>query len=178
MTDNQLNPPDSSQAEEWVVLGEISGVFGVRGWVKIYSHTSPRTNILDYPVWYLKKSGQWVACKLLNGRAQGKGVVAQLESCQDRDQAAELIKTAIAIPRNQLPEIGLGEFYWNDLEGLSVVTESGVDLGTVESLFETGANDVMVVKGERQRLLPFTHDAIKDVDLAGGLITVDWDPDF
>jgi len=178
MTDNQQNQSERNQSIDWVVLGTISGLYGVRGWVKVFSHTSPRTNILNYPVWYLKRSGEWVAYKLENGRAQGKGIVAQLENCQDRDQAADLMKAEIAIPRDQLPTIGLGEYYWSDLEGLSVVTEAGVDLGKVESLFETGSNDVIVVKGERQRLLPFTQDAVKEVDLSTGVITVDWDPDF
>ncbi len=174
----QQNQLSGDQSVDWVVLGTISGLFGVRGWVKVFSHTSPRTNILNYPVWYLKQSGKWVAHKLENGHAQGKGVVAQLENCVDRDQAARFLKAEIAIPRDQLPEIGLDEYYWSDLEGLSVVTEAGVDLGRVDSLFETGSNDVMVVKGERQRLVPFTHDAVKSVDSENGIITVDWDPDF
>ncbi len=174
----QQNQSTPEQPVDLIVLGAVSGLFGVRGWVKVFSHTSPRTNILNYPVWYLNQAGHWVAYRLRNGHAQGKGVVAQLENCLDRDQAASLLKAEIAIPRNQLPETEKDEYYWSDLEGLSVITETGIDLGRVDSLFATGANDVMVVKGERQRLVPFTHDAVISVDLTNGVITVDWDPDF
>ena len=179
------NQSDAAQHSDWVVLGSISGLFGVRGWVKVYSHTSPRTNILSYPTWYLKRSGEWIAYKLENGHAQGKGIVAKLANCQDRDQAAELMKAEIAIPRSELPETAVNEYYWSDLEGLSVVTDTGVDLGRVDYLFETGSNDVMVIKpcegsrDDRERLVPWLPGSVvRDIDLEAGRIEVDWDPEF
>jgi len=161
-----------------VVLGRISGLFGVRGWVKVFSDTSPRTNILNYPCWHLYRAGKWTEHRLLEGRAQGKGVVALLESIEDRDQAAELLGAEIAIPRDRMPSAGADEYYWTDLEGASVKTSDGVDLGRLESLFSTGSNDVMVVKGDRDRLIPFIAGSVLDVDLEQGRITVDWDPEF
>ena len=163
---------------EWVILGRVSGLFGVRGWVKVYSHTSPRTNILQYPVWYLRQAKDWTEYRLEDGKAHGKGVIARLSGCDDRDQAAELVGMDIAIRRDQLPAAGPDEFYWTDLEGLTVQTRDGQDLGKVDHLFETGSNDVMAVKGDRQRLIPFIPDVVLDVDLNNGMITVDWDPDF
>ena len=163
---------------KWVILGRVTGLFGVRGWVKVFSETSPRTNILEYPVWYLRQSGGWREYALQEGHPQGKGIVAQLSGCDDRDQAALLMGADIAIPRDQLPEAGDEEYYWADLEGLRVVNLQGVELGRVHHLFETGANDVMVVQGERERLIPFTGDSIKRVDLTEGCIFVDWDPEF
>ncbi len=163
---------------QFVILGRISGLFGVRGWVKVYSFTNPRTNVLDYPVWYLRGANGWEERRLDSGKAHGKGVIAKLNGIDDRDLAAELIDTEFAVPRTQLPKTGKNEFYWTDLEGLSVHNVEGVDMGRVDYLFATGSNDVMVVAGERQRLIPFTDDAIKGVDLEAGVITVDWDPEF
>jgi 16S rRNA processing protein RimM len=165
--------------DEMIILGRVSGLFGVKGWIKVYSHTSPRQGILGYKTWYLKQDGGWQRHALAAGQAQGKGVVAKLAGYDDRDQAAALIGIDIAVKREQLPKLAPGEYYWSDLEGLRVETVDGVDLGVVSHLFETGANDVLVVKGERERLIPYTRgEAIKEVDLQAGRIIVDWDPDF
>lgn len=161
-----------------IILGRIAGVFGVKGWLKVFSETSPRENILRYPVWQLRRREGWKPYRLLEGQPHGKGIIARLEGVDDREGAAELIRAPIAIPREELPPAGPGEFYWADLEGLSVVTLDGVELGRVDRLFETGANDVMVVKGDRERLLPFIADVVQDVSLEEGRIRVDWDPEF
>ena len=165
--------------DEMIIMGRVSGLFGVRGWLKIYSHTAPRDGILDYKVWYLKRNGAWREHKVSGGHTQGKGIVAHLDGYDDRDRAAELIESDIAVRREQLPPLAEGEYYWTDLEGLRVVTLEGVELGVVSHLFETGANDVLVVKGERERLIPYTMDqAVREVDLETGRMVVDWDPDF
>jgi 16S rRNA processing protein RimM len=165
--------------DKWVELGRITGLFGVRGWVKIYSGTQPRDHILTYPTWYLQLNGRWVPVVPEEGRSHGKGMVAKIKGFDDRDRALELLDAAIAVPRSELPEPGEGEYYWTDLIGLAVVTTTGVDLGRVDELFETGANDVIVVKGERERLIPFLQGSVVTaVDLAAGRLTVDWDPDF
>lgn len=165
--------------DEKIILGRISGLFGVRGWVKVYSHTSPREGILGYPTWYLRCGDGWQAYPLASGQAHGKGVVAKLAGFEDRDQAATLIGRDIAVGRAQLPKLQPGEYYWTDLEGLRVKNLEGVDLGVVSHLFETGANDVLVVKGDRERLIPYTWgEAVREVDPPTGFIVVDWDPDF
>ena len=169
----------------WVTLGRISGVFGVRGWMKVFSDTAPAANILSFRTWYLDIEGQRKAFEIEEGRPHGKGIIVKLKGCDDRDRAAAFIGSRISVPRETLPAVGDEEFYWTDLEGLSVRNLQGVDLGKLdlvllerESLFGTGSNDVMVVLGDRQRLIPFTTDAVTSVDLETGLITVDWDPDF
>ncbi len=170
---------NGSNAEERVILGRVSGVYGVKGWVKIYSYTDPRDNILQYSPWLLKVSGNWQAMELLDGRPHGKGIVARLDGCEDRDRAAALVNAEIAIPRSQLPETAEGDYYWRDLIGLRVVTRSGTPLGTVDHLLETGANDVLVVIGERERLIPYVPgEVITAVDLVAGEMQVDWDPEF
>lgn len=162
-----------------MTLGRISGLYGVKGWVKVFSHTSPLTNILNYTNWYLKIDSSWQEYQLETGKAHGKGIIAKLEGVDDRDKAAGLIDTDIAIPRDRLPDLDEQGFYWVDLEGLLVRTTEGVELGRVDYLFETGSNDVMVLKGERQRLLPYIIDeVVKEVDLEAGTMLVDWDPEF
>jgi 16S rRNA processing protein RimM len=166
---------------DMVKLGRISGVFGVKGWMKVYSDTEPRENILNYSPWYLYINGQWQARKVIAGRVHSKGLVVQLEGCEDRDLAATLVKTEIAITREQLPRPAAGEYYWQDLTGLQVQTLNGVALGKITNLMETGANDVLVVEAEdgRERLIPFIREqVVTHVDLQAGTMTVDWDPEF
>jgi len=161
-----------------LVVGRISGLYGVRGWVKVFSETEPRDNILTYRPWYLGTESRrpW---GLVAGRPQGKGLVARLESCEDRYQAAALVGLEIRIHRRQLPQLRADEFYWADLVGLDIETLDGVSLGRVTRLFATAANDVLVVKGDRERLLPFVRDqVVTDVDLDSGRMRVDWDPEF
>jgi len=170
------------QTHQLIVVGQVSSAFGVKGWLKINSFTDPVTNILQFNPWYLQvrqPEQSWKIVKVLNGRAHGKQVVVQLDGVNDRNQAELMRGIEIAIKRDQLPEIEDNEFYWIDLEGLKVVNREGVELGLVESLMETGANDVLVVRGDKERLIPFVMDEyVLDVDLDGGTIIVDWDPEF
>lgn len=169
----------SSNEQDRLVVGKIVGLFGVQGWVKIFSHTEPKENIFTYAPWLVEIKGEWRPMKVLSGRVQGKGLVASLEGYADRELARLLIGAEIAVLRSQLPKPAKGEYYWTDLIGLNVVTTDGVELGKVDHLFDTGANDVMVVKGERERLIPFvTGQYVHEVDLDAGTIRVDWDPEF
>ncbi len=164
---------------ERVILGKIAGVYGVRGWVKVFSETKPKENIFDYLPWQIKLNGEWRTVKLIQGKTHGKGLVVHLESYDDRDQAKSLVGAEIAIFRHQLPQAEEGEYYWSDLIGLKVTTLDGKALGKVDHLFETGANDVLVVKGEREHLIPFVQGQfIHQVDLETGQIRVDWDSEF
>ena len=156
-------------------MGRIVGLFGVRGWVKVYSHTRPPEAILKYGPWLLQSAGQWREIELKEGRKQGKGIVANLENISDRDSAQGLVGSDIAVPLTRLPALPENEYYWAQLEGLHVHDTAGKTLGKVSYLFETGANDVIVVKGEQERLLPFIGEVIKQVDLDAGVIVVDWD---
>jgi len=166
-------------ASKMVALGQVSGVFGVRGWVKVFSHTSPPSNILRYSPWHLGGDDGWEAFEVLEGQSHGKGLIVRLAGLQDREQAANLVGRVIAVDRAQLPEPEAGEYYWTDLQGLRVQTTEGVELGRIHHLFETGANDVLVVQGDRERLVPYIWGAvIRSVDLEAGLMVVDWDPDF
>jgi len=162
-----------------VVLGKVSGLFGVRGWIKVYSYTDPRASILDYRVWWLAINGEWRRFDLAEGRQHGKAIVAWLEGVDDRETAALLIEADIGVNRAELPEVEEGHYYWRDLEGLKVEDRDGRVLGSVAYLLETGANDVMVVRSDgRETLVPFvTGEVVKSVDLAAGIISVDWEWD-
>ena len=166
-------------ADRLLTVGRIVGVHGVGGWVKIESFTEPRLRIFAYRPWRLKQAESEIEIESAQGHEQGKGMVAKLPGCDDREAAVAVIGAEIRIPRSALPKPKRGEFYWADLEGLEVVTVDGASLGKVSHLFATGANDVLVVRGERERLIPYvTGQFVKKVDLDGGRITVDWDVDF
>ena len=163
-------------ATQPVVLGRIAGLFGVKGWVKVFSYTDPREAVLNYPRWLLSAGDGWREATVAEGQRHGKTVIARIDGYVDRDQAARLIGTEIAVQRDELPAAQDGQFYWSDLEGLRVVHRDGTELGRVAYLLETGANDVMVVQGEKERLVPFVMDEVViGVNLAEGWIDVDWE---
>lgn len=164
-------------ADDNIALGYISAVHGIKGWVKIHSWTRPMEAILRYQPWLLGEDRKPV--KIVDGRKQGKGLAALLPGFEDREQAARLVGTQVFVRREQLPATQKDEYYWSDLEGLEVKTTSGELLGRVEKLMETGANDVLVIRGKREHLVPFIQGQyVTRVDLEEGLIEVDWDPEF
>ena len=146
--------------------------------MKVYSYTEPREAVLDYQDWLLGREGRWQRVVLAEGKRHGKAVIARLEGIEDRDAAAELTGSDIGVVRDALPDPGEGHYYWADLEGLTVVHEDGTELGRVAYLMATGANDVLVVDGPHERLIPFVpEEVILDVDIAAGVIRVDWEWD-
>lgn len=163
----------------FIVVGKIVGVYGIKGWFKVLSFTRPRENILEYTPWSIKKDGFWQAIQLVDGKPQGKGLVASIEGITSRDEAMTLVNSEIAIRQDQLPASNEGEFYWIDLINKQVINEQNETLGVVTELMETGANDVLVVEDEKQRhLIPYVQDVyIKDVDVEQGIIKVDWQSD-
>ena len=171
-----------SASEEFVPVGKISGAFGVKGWMKIYSFTEPRKNILSYSPLYMARKGQWVELQVSGGHMQGKGVVMGLVNVTDRDQVLELIGSELAIKKEQLKPTAEDEFYWSQLVGLTVVNLQDEQLGQVEQLLETGAHDVLVVQDKEhkvERLIPFVLGEIVDlVDLDNAIIRVDWGLDY
>ncbi len=167
-----------------IVIGRIRGAIGVHGWVRVESFCQPPDGILGYERWQIERPDGWRDFRLLEGQRHGPGFIAHLATEQgkafaERDDAMALMGASVAVDRDEFAPLQEGEYYWADLEGLSVDTSDGVPLGVVDRVFETGANDVLVVKGEREHLIPFVQGpVVKTVDLESGLITVDWDPDF
>ncbi|MEO6687551.1 MAG: ribosome maturation factor RimM [Dokdonella sp.] len=170
----------SGAGEKLVLIGRIVGVHGVRGELKLESYTEPRMQIFRYQPWLLRSASGERTIDACQGRAQGKGLVAELPGIADRDAAAALTGAEIWVTRSALPAPKPGEYYWSDLEGLEVVTIEGVSLGKVSHLVATGANDVLIVKDEkRERLIPFLMGQyVANVDFEATRMTVDWDPEF
>ncbi len=163
------------QAESAIVVGYIAGLYGVKGWLKVFSYTQPKDNILHYSPWLLRQHN----VQIEEGHVQGKGIVVKLKGIDDRNTAASLLNAEISVPRACLSSLQSDEYYWIDLIGLQVINQSNQNLGKVTQLFATGANDVVVVQGENQEhLLPFLKWVILDVDLTKGVMQVDWDTDF
>lgn len=172
LTDNDRESQDP------VILGRISAVFGVKGWVKIYSYTDPREAILEFRDCLLMRDGVWQSATIAEGKRHSKTVIARLAGVEERDAAAAYIGVDIAMPREQMPNPEDGHYYWSDLEGLKVIHRDGTELGKVAYMLATGANDVLVVKGDQEVLIPFLpEDVILNVDLAAGVISVDWEWD-
>ena len=178
--------PDE-RSSQYILLGEISGVSGLKGWVKVFSHTAPRLKITEYKQWFLQKKGsdQWQTVKLKGGKVQGKNIIASIEGVQYRDQAEALVGSKIAVSSDQLEKLSEGEYYWKDLIGLKVETTEGVELGQIDWLFNTGSNDVIIIKGKNtegesvEHLVPYIiDDYVISVSLDDSLMVVNWDPDF
>ena len=160
-------------------MGRVSGAWGVRGWLRVRSDCEPAEQLLDYSTWRLKTAEGWRSHALEAGRTHGTGLVVKLAAIDDRERARALAGADIAVERSALPALAEGEYYWADLIGLAVVTRDGRALGRVSGLMATGANDVLVVDGDRERLVPFIDgQVVLEVDLRMRRIEVDWDPAF
>ena len=174
-----------TQRSQETVIGRITSVFGVKGWLKVFSFTDPRDGILNYRDWTLDLDGKRIPARLEEGRRQGQGIVVRLKGIDDRDAAHTYCGAEIRVPTAELPALPEGEYYWHQLEGLEVFTVDGECLGAVQHLIETGSNDVLVVKSsvasidQRERLIPYLPEqVVREVDLAGQRMVVDWDPEF
>lgn len=174
MSDSDIN---------YLIIGRISSVFGIKGWLKLVSHSRPRENVFSYPHWYVKpKRGQWKKIEVESGKPQGKTLVAKLAGIETREEAEQWIGADIAISRDMLPSTDQGDYYWADLIGLNVHTKDGEEIGTVSRLMETGSNDVLVVNNDQtqeEHLIPWVMEQVViQVNLSEGQILVDWDTNF
>ena len=163
-----------------VVMGKVVAAQGIQGWVKVQTFTEYLDSLLDYGTWYVGNEQAWRPLEVLEANVHGgKVVIAKLQGIADRTAAEKCKGMLIAVPRAELPEQAEGEYYWSDLIGLSVENLEGVQFGIVDSLLETGANDVLVVKGENgETLIPFIASVIQHVDLKNKTIRVDWQADY
>ena len=160
-----------------ILLGTINGIYGVQGWVKVFSHTDPRENILSYAPWWLHCKGQWRQVQIEDGKLlQGKSVIVKLQGVDDRDVARQLMGCEIWIEKAQMPPVK-DTYYWVDLMGCQVQNLQQQPLGVVKNLLETGAHDVLRVENAagEQTLIPFVEGHyIQSVDIENKQIVVDW----
>jgi 16S rRNA processing protein RimM len=161
-----------------VVMGRVSAPHGIKGWIKVQPFTQKMDGLLGYPEWWLARDGEWRQHRIAESVVHGTLVLARVEGCSDREAAAALKGAEVAIPRRLLPENREGEYYWSDLLGIEVLNRRGERLGRVAKVLETGANNVLVLEGEKERLVPFVDNVILNVDLARGCLSVDWELDY
>ncbi len=168
-----------------IALGRIGAPHGIKGWVRLISFTDPIDNILEYGEFQVQHGAVMRRIVLDEARRQGKFLVAHIEGCDDRELARQYTGQELLVPTDSLPALEQGSYYWHQLVGLKVLNLSGEVLGAVDHLMETGANDVLVLKpvsasiDDRERLIPYLKDTVvKQVDLVGGTLTVDWEADF
>ncbi len=164
-----------------IVMGRVAGAYGIQGWLKIQPYTAEPGNLADYRTWWLGDEKQgWRELDVLQSALHGgKTVVGQLMGCHDRTTAERYKGLLVAVPRSRLPPLEQDEYYWSDLVGLDVISEAGERLGVVTALQDTGANQVLCVQGVNgEILIPFIASAIRQVDLAGRAIRVDWQTDY
>lgn len=159
-------------------MGRILAPFGVKGWVKVQPNTAAIQNLLAYRTWWIGGESEWREIEVAEAKVQGDVVVARIAGCDDRDAAASFQGKPVVVPRAALPAARNGEYYWADLIGLAVVNTESRALGNVVEVMQTGANDVLVVQGERERLIPFIATVIREVDAVAGVIRVDWGADY
>ena len=164
--------------EKKLLVGKINGFFGVQGWVKIFSYTKPRKNILEYYPWYFVDNGTYKVIEITTGREQSKTIVAHAKGIDNRDQASQLIGKDLYIDKDQLPELSDDEHYWYELNEFRVINKNGVDLGVVNYLVDTGSNNVLVTKGEKEHWIPYIEPYLVSVDKQNRVINVDWDENF
>jgi 16S rRNA processing protein RimM len=158
-----------------VVMGRVRAPHGLKGWVTVQRFTPEPDGLLNYPEWQLGGSDGWKPYRVAESIVRGSTMVVRFEGINDRDEAVALKGREIAVPRSAMPAAGEGEFYWADLLGLEVRNREAVSLGRVEKILETGANAVLVVKGEKEVLVPLIQDVLVNVDLGAGHLTVDWE---
>lgn len=159
-------------------MGRIAAPFGVKGWVKVQPFCESPDTLMDCAAWRVGRGEAQRMFEVLEVHPHGRTLIAQLAEVNDRDAAFALRGLEISLPRATLPAPEENAFYWADLIGLVVTNREGVELGRVESLMESGAHAVLVVKGRREHLIPFVDPIIGQVDPAGGRIEVDWGEDF
>lgn len=168
-----------SNKANWVVIGRFGRPHGIKGFVTVHSFTDPRDNILNYTDWHVFLNNAWQPVKLLCVESQNKAIIAQIDGYPERELVSRLTNAEIAIQKEQLAELEPGEYYWHQLVGMSVINQKGESFGTVIEVMPTGANDVLIVQGEKRYLIPYLPGQfIIEINSSKQVITVDWDVDF
>ena len=169
----------SRELGEVVVMGKVLVPYGVNGWVKVYSFTEKLESFLTYKKLFLSKDQRnWLEIKVKEIKVHGKTIIANFSEIADRTQAESYEGYLIGVPKDYLPQLGEDQYYWNDLIGFEVLNLQNVSFGIVDTYIETGANDVIVVKGDKERLIPYTPTTVLKVDTIKDKIIVDWDESF
>ncbi|KTC90794.1 ribosome maturation factor RimM [Fluoribacter dumoffii] len=168
----------NSQAN-WIVIARFGRPHGIKGFVTVHSFTEPRDNVLKYANWHAFINNKWQPIKLTHAEVQNKSIIVQVEGYPERESVACLTNIEIAVQQEQLETLKPGEYYWHQLIGMKVINQQGELFGNVTEIIPTGANDVLVIEGNKRHLIPYLPGQfILDIDSNRQIITVDWDVDF
>ena len=172
-----MNPARPGNAGRVVVLGRVGAPFGVQGWVKVNSYTAPPEGLANFSSWELVRAGQAERRAVLGWKRAGRAVAVRLEGVVSREAAQALTGCDVCVDRSELPTTAPGEFYWHDLMGLEAVTPDGTPLGRIDGVLDLPAHPVLVLRGDRERLVPLVPERLVAVDAGAGRVTLDWHPD-
>ena len=160
---------------DWVVIGRFGRVHGIKGFIQVHSFTDPLDNIFEYQPWYINLKKTWCPIKIHQEQMNGHKYLVHVENYMTREEASFLTNLEIAVPRHVLPELQ-DEFYHHDLIGLKVYNDQQEYLGEITDIFVTGGNDVMVISGVSQYLIPLVMDVfVESIDIKNHQIFVHWD---
>ncbi|MCK4870228.1 MAG: ribosome maturation factor RimM [Gammaproteobacteria bacterium] len=157
-----------------IIVGKFGKTHGVKGWLHVRSHTDPITNIIDYLPWQIKKHGAWEEISITDTKILPNSVIAKIADIDNPEDAKKFTNYEIAIEPEQLPKLEANEYYWSNLEGLTVINTQGKTLGTIDHLIATGTHDVIVIKNSKEILIPYINDVVKTIDLEKQTILVEW----
>lgn len=164
--------------QDKITIGRFGRVYGIKGWISVISYTEPKENILTYSSWMIAINGKYQFIEIENSKIQQKNILVKIKNIDDREIVKTYTNLEIVTESSKLPQLPKGEYYWKDLKNLTVITKNGTKLGKVDHLLATGANDVLVVKNDKERLIPYIDDVIINIDIDKQTITVDWDAKF
>jgi 16S rRNA processing protein RimM len=165
----------SDDSSALIQLGFVGAPFGVRGWVKLRSHTDPPERLLEHRNLQIGREGAWRNYRVVESGRSGGALTVKLAGVEDRDQAAALRGAEVRVARAELPRRDDKDFYRADLIGCEVVNLAGIALGVVQHFVETPAQALMVVRGEREYWVPAVPQHLRRVDLTARRVVVDWD---
>ena len=182
-----------SAPDDLVIVGYVSGAFGLQGWVKIRPYSTTADALLDAPTFWLESAAVVGAApslrevKRLSSKIHGEDVVARLDSVPDRTAAEALKGSVVKVSRQAFPALEPDEFYWVDLIGLAVQNLQGEELGVVRAMMDNGAQSILRVAAidvpeaelmKHEHLIPFVDHFVKQVDREAKKIVVDWGIDY
>lgn len=179
--DSNTHTLANDKNSKYVVVGRLGRPYGLKGWQHLQTFTQPPENIFEYKGWYVLHKKLWQPVKLAEYKLHGSTWIIHLEGINTKEEAALYSNFSIAVLRNELPRLEEGEYYWSDLEGLSVFTKEGLSLGKIEYLYENTGQDIMAVKSalpgqqSKERHIPFIwEETVLEVDIIENKVIVDW----
>jgi 16S rRNA processing protein RimM len=156
-----------------IAAGRIIKPFGVKGWVRVSSMSSNPERFKPGNSFMLEGAESRPRLSIESSENRQGGIVVKFEGIDDRDAAAKLGGKLLLLEPEELGAAPEDSFWEHELLGLSVKTAEGIELGKVAEVMETGANDVLVVRGHGEHLVPLIEEVVKRVDLENRVMIIE-----